>query len=195
MRVGLGGAPAVVTVTTRWKDWASGWLASDMSTVGAALKWVMPSSSKSFQIRAGSTARRQTWRPPVPVTPQVVHQPLQWNIGRVHRYTESRVVTRVEDLRERVQVRAAMRVHHALRAAGRPRGVVDRDHALLVVHAPRADRAVGPREQLGVRRRLEGSVLADVVDRHDLLEIRAARRIEAVVSRSCVSATRILAPE
>ena len=41
------------------------------------------------------------------------------------------------------------------------------------------DRAVGAREQLGVRRRLEGGVLADVVDRDDLLEVRAARRIES----------------
>ena len=176
--VGLGGAPPVVTVTGRGKVCASGWLASEMSTVGAALKCVMPSSSMSLQISAGSTARRQTWCPPTAVTPHVVHHPLQWNIGSVHRYTESRVMAGVDDLGERVEVGAAMRVHHALRATGRARGVVDRDHALLVVDPPRTDRGVGAREQLGVRRRLERSFLADVVDRHDLLEVRAARGIE-----------------
>ena len=37
--------------------------------------------------RAGSTARRQTCVPPIAVTDQGKHQPLQWNIGSVHRYT------------------------------------------------------------------------------------------------------------
>ena len=36
-------------------------------------------------MRAGSTLRRQTWRPATAVTAQVKHQPLQWNIGSVHR--------------------------------------------------------------------------------------------------------------
>ena len=57
-----------------------------VSTVGAALKWVIPSVRSSRQISAGSTARRQTWVPPAAVTAQVKHQPLQWNIGSVHRY-------------------------------------------------------------------------------------------------------------
>ena len=57
-----------------------------VSTVGAALKWVIPSVCSSRQISAGSTARRQTWVPPAAVTAQVKHQPLQWNIGSVHRY-------------------------------------------------------------------------------------------------------------
>ena len=56
-----------------------------VSTVGAALKWVTPSSRSSCQIRSGSTLRRQTWVPPTAVTAQVMHQPLQWNIGKVHR--------------------------------------------------------------------------------------------------------------
>ena len=57
-----------------------------VSTVGAALKWVIPSVRSSRQISAGSMARRQTWVPPAAVTAQVKHQPLQWNIGSVHRY-------------------------------------------------------------------------------------------------------------
>ena len=57
-----------------------------VSTVGAALKWVIPSARSSRQISAVSTARRQTWVPPAAVTAQVKHQPLQWNIGSVHRY-------------------------------------------------------------------------------------------------------------
>ena len=38
--------------------------------------------------RAGSTWRRQIWRAPTAVTAQGKHQPLQWNSGSVHRYTE-----------------------------------------------------------------------------------------------------------
>ena len=57
-----------------------------VSTVGAALKWVIPSSRSSRQISAVSMARRHTWVPPAAVTAQVKHQPLQWNIGSVHRY-------------------------------------------------------------------------------------------------------------
>ena len=43
----------------------------------------------------------------------------------------------VHDLAERVQVRTAVVVHHALGAPGRPRGVVDRDGGVLVVDGPR----------------------------------------------------------
>ena len=57
-----------------------------VSTVGAALKWVIPSVRSRRQISAVSMARRQTWVPPAAVTAQVKHQPLQWNIGSVHRY-------------------------------------------------------------------------------------------------------------
>ena len=57
-----------------------------VSTVGAALKWVIPSSRSSRQISAVSSVRRHTWVPPAAVTAQVKHQPLQWNIGSVHRY-------------------------------------------------------------------------------------------------------------
>ncbi len=50
----------------------------------------MPSVSMRSQIRLDSTRRRQTWVAPMAVTPQVKHQPLQWNIGSVHRYVESK---------------------------------------------------------------------------------------------------------
>ena len=49
----------------------------------------MPSASIRSHTRPGSTRRRHTWVAPYAVTPHVKHQPLQWNIGRVHRYRES----------------------------------------------------------------------------------------------------------
>ena len=83
-----------------------------------------------------------------------------------------RVQPLVDDLAQRVEVRAAVGVHHTLGRAGRPRGVVDRDQALLVVDRPgqRLIRAafqelvVGDvRERGGVRwGRAEG-----IVDGHD----------------------------
>ncbi len=36
-------------------------------------------------MRPGSTRRRHTCVPESAVTPHVKHQPLQWNIGSVHR--------------------------------------------------------------------------------------------------------------
>src|SRR3954447_23837090 len=87
-RVGVGGAPPVETS----QPWGSGpsfaWsaLAIIVSTVGAALKWVMPSSRSSRQIVAGSTRGRQTWGEPAAVTAHGKHQPSQWNIGSVQRY-------------------------------------------------------------------------------------------------------------
>ena len=60
-----------------------------VSTVGAALKWVTPSSRSRVQMRSGSILRRHTCRPPTAVTPHVRHQPLQWNIGTVQRYAVS----------------------------------------------------------------------------------------------------------
>ena len=49
----------------------------------------MPSASIRSQTRLDSTRRRHTWVAPNAVTPQVKHQPLQWNIGKVHRYLAS----------------------------------------------------------------------------------------------------------
>ena len=45
---------------------------------------VIPCRS-SCQTRAGSTLRRQTCVPPAAVTAHGNVQPLQWNIGSVHR--------------------------------------------------------------------------------------------------------------
>src|SRR6185437_6439921 len=60
--------------------------AIESSRVGAAFRWVIASPSIAAQMSAGSVVRRQTWVPPAAVTAQVKHQPLQWNIGSVHRY-------------------------------------------------------------------------------------------------------------
>jgi hypothetical protein len=60
-------------------------------TVGAPLRWVTPCSLINRQITSPRTSRRQMWVPPIAVTAHGVHQPLQWNIGSVHRYTESGV--------------------------------------------------------------------------------------------------------
>ena len=43
-------------------------------------------------MRPGSTRRRHTCVAPSAVTPHVKHQPLQWNIGSVHRYFASAVM-------------------------------------------------------------------------------------------------------
>jgi hypothetical protein len=56
-----------------------------VTTVGAPFRCVTPCCVMSSQISAPRTSRRQTWVPPMAVTAQGVHQPLQWNIGRVHR--------------------------------------------------------------------------------------------------------------
>ena len=47
--------------------------------------WVTPAWSISRQMSSAWTARKQTWVPATAVSAQVVHQPLQWNIGSVHR--------------------------------------------------------------------------------------------------------------
>ncbi len=57
-----------------------------VSTVGAPLRWVMPRSQIIDHASAGSALRRQTCVAPAAVTPQVKHQPSQWNMGSVHRY-------------------------------------------------------------------------------------------------------------
>ena len=85
MIVGLGGAPAVTMVSGRSSSWACGAVASVLSTVGAPHMWSMPSLSISDHIASPRTARRQTCVPAAAVTAQVVHQPLQWNIGSVHK--------------------------------------------------------------------------------------------------------------
>jgi len=47
--------------------------------------WVTPCCGISSKIFAGSTLRRQTLIPADNATVHGKHQPLQWNIGGVHR--------------------------------------------------------------------------------------------------------------
>ena len=83
--VGDGGAPAVV-ITIGCSSGGGGLVAQDRGdTVGAPLRWVTPCSRISDQITSPRTSRRQTCVPPIAVTAHGVHQPLQWNIGSVHR--------------------------------------------------------------------------------------------------------------
>src|SRR5690349_3388448 len=91
MMVGDGGAPAVVIRNGRSRTCACGASAIVLHTVGAPHRLVAPRSSMADQIASARTARRATWVAPAPVTAHGVHQPLQWNIGRVHTYTESLV--------------------------------------------------------------------------------------------------------
>ena len=56
-----------------------------VSTVGAAHRCVTPSLVSARQIGSASTFGRQTCLAPVAVTAHVYAQPLQWNIGSVHR--------------------------------------------------------------------------------------------------------------
>ena len=85
MVVGLGGAPAVVIRTGRASGPASGAFRMVLTTVGAALRWVTSCSRSCSQIASPRTSRRHTCVPPMAVSDHGVHQPLQWNIGNVHR--------------------------------------------------------------------------------------------------------------
>src|SRR5215467_14403238 len=89
MMVGEGGAAAVNSRTGRSSRSAAGSLTSMINTVGAPQKWVASPALKSFQISGGSTFAMQTPVAPTAAHPQVMVQPLQWNIGSVHRYLES----------------------------------------------------------------------------------------------------------
>ena len=53
--------------------------------MGAPQKWDTLCSAIARKIAPASTLRRQTWVPPWALTAQVKHQPLQWNMGSVHR--------------------------------------------------------------------------------------------------------------
>src|SRR2546430_16114060 len=88
--VGEGGAPPVAIRSGRSRrDFgAAGSLISMMRTVGAPLKCVTPCSEMSFQTSGGSIFLSSRCRPPAPVNAHGKHQPLQWNIGSVHRKTD-----------------------------------------------------------------------------------------------------------
>src|SRR5205823_10982283 len=89
MIVGDGGAAAVNRCTGRGRRAAPGSFTSITRTVGAAQKWVASPAMKSRQISGGSTLGMQTLAAPAAAQDQVMVQPLQWNMGRVHRYLES----------------------------------------------------------------------------------------------------------
>ena len=60
-----------------------------LSTVGAPPMCVTPCRATASKMAAELTLRRHTLVPPCAATPQTRHQPLQWNMGTVHRYTGS----------------------------------------------------------------------------------------------------------
>ncbi|MCY1551483.1 hypothetical protein D9M68_878190 [compost metagenome] len=60
-------------------------MASMANTVGAAQKWSTPCSTIASKMVCALTLRRHTWVPAAAVMAQVKHQPLAWNIGKVHR--------------------------------------------------------------------------------------------------------------
>ena len=54
-------------------------------TMGAPQRCVTAWSAKASYIGFARTARRQTWVPATIDSDQGKHQPLQWNMGSVHR--------------------------------------------------------------------------------------------------------------
>src|ERR1022692_204774 len=90
MTAGEGGAPAVTIFSppSNRMPCAAQYCVSVLTTTGAPHKCVTPSARISSTIFCGSTCRRHTCRAPAAVTAHGKHQPLQWNIGSVHRYTE-----------------------------------------------------------------------------------------------------------
>ena len=125
---------------------ASGCVSERRSARSArALKWVTPCVADQLATpRAGSTLRRHTWVPPAAVTAQVKHQPLQWNIGSVHRYADVGGRGRCARHRQRLQVGAAVVVHHALGPPGGAARVVQRQQRALVVDRCTERRRVPP---------------------------------------------------
>ena len=69
------------TVSPEDTGCAAGSLTRAIWTVGALLKWVIPSSSINCHMWAGSTRRRQTIVAPTATAPHAKHQPLQWKRG------------------------------------------------------------------------------------------------------------------
>ena len=89
VRVG-GGAPARTAHPVASGDRAVPVAAASstaLNTAGAPHISVTPCASTRRRISAPSILRSTMCRPPIPVTAYVMPQPLQWNIGRVCRYT------------------------------------------------------------------------------------------------------------
>ena len=101
------------------------------STVGAPFRCVTPSSSSSRQttrrvdLPQADVRRADGGHRPGEAPAVAVEHRQRPEVDR------ARVEPRVVRLGERVQVRAAVRVHHALRPAGRAARVVDRDRVVL----------------------------------------------------------------
>ena len=53
--------------------------------IGAPHRWVTRSRSISATIASTRTERRHTLVPPISAIVHAKHQPLQWNIGSVHK--------------------------------------------------------------------------------------------------------------
>nr|ACR35111.1 unknown [Zea mays] len=96
---GAGGAPPVITVTGLFLPAPSGALSSAvafttmLSTVGAPPMCVTPCAATAAKMAPEFTLRRHTLVPPCAATPHTRHHPLQWNMGTVHRYTGSAVMS------------------------------------------------------------------------------------------------------
>ena len=83
-----GGGEPPVWISTRWSNLrrcSAGAEVSKLRTVGAPHICVTRCSAIIEKMSAGSTLRRQIWVPPIATTDHGKHQPLQWNIGKVHR--------------------------------------------------------------------------------------------------------------
>src|SRR5262245_6941633 len=84
-----GGAAAVKNATfcENGRLSASGALSSVAMTIGAPHRCVTPRSARASYIALARTWRRQTCVPATTEMDQGKHQPLQWNMGSVHKYT------------------------------------------------------------------------------------------------------------
>src|SRR5690349_17179287 len=84
-----GGAAAVKNSTTCGSGFfsPSGALSKVAITIGAPHRCVTLWFAIASYIAPARTARRQTCVPATTEIDQGKHQPLQWNIGSVHRYT------------------------------------------------------------------------------------------------------------
>ncbi len=83
-----GGGAAAVTNSIVWGSGffsASGALSKVDITIGAPHRWVTWWRAMASKIGAARTWRRHTWVPATTETVHGKHQPLQWNIGSVHR--------------------------------------------------------------------------------------------------------------
>src|SRR5436190_14965168 len=84
-----GGAAAVKNSTTcgNGRFSSASALSNVAITIGAPHRWVTPRSAIASYIALARTWRRHTWVPATTEIDHGKHQPLQWNIGSVHRYT------------------------------------------------------------------------------------------------------------